>query len=235
MAQTDRLFATAGVEMLVSRARDVSKFPTYVPNAATYRKFASPTVPLLLLAGTLDPQTPHGLGAWYAKGLGENATLVTVPYAAHGTTNPDDMCVLHMVAEYLVAFGTKPANTTCLKGRHPPDFEGALPGTQDISLGAFGTADLWNTGFPRTSNTAPPTASTQQPPVEPVSRWNPIVVVSIAVVSAIAVAATIVLVLTRRRRSRLPLPAYPADQQELLLVPHSFEQDPADSVLGSDQ
>ena len=148
VAQTDRLFATAGVEMLVSRARDVAKFPTYVPNAATYRKFASPTVPLLLLVGTLDPQTPHGLGPWYAKGLGQNATLVTVPYAAHGTTNPDDMCVLHMVAEYLVAFGAKPANVTCLKGRRPPDFEGELPATQKISLGAFGTTDLWNTaGF----------------------------------------------------------------------------------------
>jgi hypothetical protein len=88
-------------------------------------------------------QTPHGLGPWFAAGLGANATLVTVPFAAHGTANPDDMCVLTMVADYLLAFGAAPANTSCLEGRLPPDFDGDLPATDQIARTWFGSAGLW--------------------------------------------------------------------------------------------
>ena len=82
---SQRTFATAGVELLLSHARDVEGFPTYVPDPRTYRKFAQPTMPLQLLVGTLDPQTPYGLGPWFADGLGDASSLVTVPYATHGT------------------------------------------------------------------------------------------------------------------------------------------------------
>ena len=143
VAQTARLFATAGVEMLAAFARDVSQFPRYTPNSITAEKYATPQVPLLVLAGTLDPQTPHGLGSWYASKLGRMARRVTVPYAAHGTTNPDDMCVLNMVADYLGAFGKKAANASCLEERNAPDFEGALPDTQATALEWFGTSQLW--------------------------------------------------------------------------------------------
>ena len=150
VAQTARLFATGGVETLVSFALDATPapggFPRYTPVAATHRKFATPAVPLYVLVGTLDPQTPHGLGAWYARGLGPKATLVTVPYAAHGTTNPDDPCVLNMVADFLLAFGEAPMNTTCVAREPAPDFGGAHTGTKQVALQAFGVTDLWNSG-----------------------------------------------------------------------------------------
>ena len=115
----------------------------YTPSSITAEKYATPTVPVLVLVGTLDPQTPHGLGSWYASRLGPMAHRVTVPYAAHGTTNPQDMCVLTMVADYLGSFGHAAANTSCLVGRDAPDFEGALPDTQQIAMGWFGTPALW--------------------------------------------------------------------------------------------
>ena len=46
-----------GGQLVVSFARNVSKFPTYTPNPDTYLQFAIPTMPILILAGTLDPNT----------------------------------------------------------------------------------------------------------------------------------------------------------------------------------
>lgn len=142
VVQASRLF-TSGAELVVSYARD-NGFPRYTPNPTTYKKFATPNVPLLLLVGTLDPQTENGLGAWFVDGLGANATLTTVPYAAHGTVGPSDPCVLQIATDYLLAFGTRPANTSCLASESAPDFEGSLSSTQEFSLASFGTSDLWN-------------------------------------------------------------------------------------------
>jgi hypothetical protein len=86
VVSSQKVLATGGVELLISHARDVDNFPTYAPDARTYRKFASPTMPLRLLVGTLDPQTPFGLGKWFVDGLGlPKDSLVAVPWAVHGT------------------------------------------------------------------------------------------------------------------------------------------------------
>ena len=146
VAQSTRRLSSAGVELLVSYARDVSKVPLYPPHPAIYRRFAILKAPLLMLVGTLDPQTPHGLGRWFAAGLGPNTRLVTVPFAAHGTLNPGDPCVLEMVSDYLTSFGARTANASCLERRSPPDFEGLTKDVQGTARDAFGTDDLWNVG-----------------------------------------------------------------------------------------
>ena len=106
-ASSQRVFATAGVELLVAHARDVDALPLYAPDARTYRRFARPAalnggagLPLAVLVGTLDPQTPFGLGPWFVRGLGLSTgdALVAVPYATHGTVGSGDACVLNMAA-----------------------------------------------------------------------------------------------------------------------------------------
>jgi hypothetical protein len=88
VVSSQKAFATGGVELLIAHTRDVDGFPTYVPDARTYRKFASPKMPLKVLVGTLDPQTPFGLGKWFVDGLGlEQDALVAVPWAVHGTVS----------------------------------------------------------------------------------------------------------------------------------------------------
>ena len=151
---SQRVFATAGVELLAAHARDVDDLPRYTPDARTYRRFANlsaasgaPGVPLKILVGTLDPQTPAGLGPWFARGLGLDPAdaVVAVPYACHGTVGSGDQCVLDMAAAYLFAFGQAPMNTTCLADIAAPDFEGtAARSTEEISMQYFGTPRLWN-------------------------------------------------------------------------------------------
>jgi len=139
---SSRLFAPSGASMSVEYSR-TKGWPLYNPNPATFRRFAQPDIPVIILSGTLDPNTPHGLGTWFQMGLGPNATLVTVPYAAHGTVNPDAPCVLALAAEFLGSFG-KSLNTSCLNTIPVPDFEGDRPETAALSMHYFDTTALWN-------------------------------------------------------------------------------------------
>eukprot|EP01040_Poterioochromonas_malhamensis_P011488 gene11488-12524_t len=154
---TNRLFATGGGELSVSYAIYESKLPSYKPNPSTYKKFANITIPVLILVGTLDPNTIQGLGFWYKQGLGNSTTLVTVPYAVHGTVNPDATCVNQMAADFINSLGQGSINTTCLNSLQPPDFDGSEASTQSYSLHYFNTTDLWNNGNQRD---LPPSTST---------------------------------------------------------------------------
>lgn len=93
----------------------------------------------------IDPNTPYGLGPWLQQGLGENATLLTVPYAVHGTFNYYDSCVQSIVIEFFSSMGGY-WNADCLSTYDAPDFDGSTANTQGLSSYMFGTTDLWNNG-----------------------------------------------------------------------------------------
>jgi pimeloyl-ACP methyl ester carboxylesterase len=134
----------------------VSNFPQYPHNPQTYLKFANTDKPILILVGTLDPNTEQGLGPWFQQGLGTNHTqLITVPYATHGTVAYDAPCVDSISAQFIGSLGKAKLNTTCLNSLVPPDFDGSNNDTQDLSMQYFGTRDLWNDGFQKDVNPEP--------------------------------------------------------------------------------
>lgn len=163
---TSRVLADATPQTLVAFARDgpsgdgSGAVPRYAPNPATYMRIATPSVPTLVLVGTLDPNTPHGLGPWLVAGLGANAALVTVPYSAHGTVAYNAPCANSIAFNFLLAYGSVRAadvDTSCLASIPVPDFDGVSADTQALSRTLYGTPDLWNTGGPLPTATPSPT------------------------------------------------------------------------------
>jgi pimeloyl-ACP methyl ester carboxylesterase len=162
--QTARLLADATPQTMAAFARDSgSGVPRYTPNAATAMKVAQPSVPLLITVGTLDANTPQGMGLWLANALGSNARLLTIPYATHGTVSPASPCVTNIALNFLLSFGAISAagvDSSCLSTLSPPDFDGQLQATQQLSQTFFGTTDLWNAGGPIPTASPTPAPST---------------------------------------------------------------------------
>lgn len=146
ITQTARQMSDGSAQFVVSYASDVSMYPRYVVNPSTYRTFAQPKVPVLILVGTLDPNTEHGLGYFFKKGLGDNATLLSIPYATHGSISYDTPCVNSIVLSFLESSG-KTYDTSCISTSpdfYAPDFNGGLQSTMETSTTYFGTSILWN-------------------------------------------------------------------------------------------
>jgi pimeloyl-ACP methyl ester carboxylesterase len=147
VTRSHRLLADAHPELDISFGRNVSKWPLYTPNPATHRRYAKlpDKLPALLMVGNLDPQTPHGLGIWFQRGLGGASAIkmLTVPWAAHGTVNPIYPCSFGIASAFFKD-PFVPVDTRCLAEVPTPDFDGANSQTQAISASAFGTKDLWN-------------------------------------------------------------------------------------------
>eukprot|EP00762_Andalucia_godoyi_P006031 ANDGO_00105.mRNA.1 hypothetical protein PPTG_15474 len=140
--ETGRVFADASPQLVVSRIRRV--LPLYTPDPSTYKKFASPSMPVLVMVGTLDPNTPHGLGRWFVDGLGPSATLVTIPFSAHGTVAYNAPCANAIAFSFLFSFGSVMPDMSCLNTIPVPDFDGVTVDIQQMSQLYFGTTNLWN-------------------------------------------------------------------------------------------
>jgi hypothetical protein len=146
VTQTSRQMSDGSAQFVTSFASDVSSYPHYEVNPATYRTFASPNVPVLILVGTLDPNTEHGLGYYFQSGLGSNATLLSIPYGTHGAISYDTPCVNSIVLSFFLSLGQS-YDTSCLTTSPDftaPDFNGVLQSTKDLSMHFFGTEFLWN-------------------------------------------------------------------------------------------
>lgn len=105
-------------------------------------------MPVLILVGTLDPNTNQGLGPWFRDGLrggssSSDVSLLVVPYSAHGTLNQDAICVDTITSAFINSLGTN-YDSSCLSDLVAPDFEGTQTSSQDLSEDLFGTRDLWN-------------------------------------------------------------------------------------------
>lgn len=143
--RSSRMFADAGVEMLIAYARNVTQLPLYQVNSSIYMKFAVPEVPVLILVGTYDANTENGLGFWLQQGLGNKSILLNVPYNSHVTLAPDAPCVDGIVLQFFASLGTS-FDASCLTLISAPDWDGSSTTAQQYSLSIFGTTDLWNDG-----------------------------------------------------------------------------------------
>jgi hypothetical protein len=137
-----------GNDYTMAHARYETNAKLYTYNA-TNKQYAKPTYPVYLLTGTLDPQTPNGYAHWFANGLGSSAKVIDIPFEVHGVFNYENTCVQAIVLQILNTWGKGPLDTACLAFQRPPDFDGSDANTQQLSVTAFGVADLWNIGGAR--------------------------------------------------------------------------------------
>lgn len=144
--RSSRMLSSAGVEMLIAFARNVTDIPLYQVNPSYYMKFATITAPVLILVGTLDSNTENGLGYWFQEGLGNMSTLLNVPYNAHVTICQTCTCANSLVLQWFDSLG-KSLDSSCLAGMSAPDWDGSSQAVQEYSNNLFGTYDLWNDGF----------------------------------------------------------------------------------------
>ncbi|MBI5537645.1 MAG: alpha/beta fold hydrolase [Deltaproteobacteria bacterium] len=148
-------------------------WPVY-PWDGWVRKYAESKVPMLMLNGTLDTQTPIDTAQlvkpYYSA---EHQTFVTIPYANHGTIiegiqTGQEPCGAHLIIDF-VKSPTSPLNTSCTQQTVPPDFS-------DSSMAPmiFGTADLWeNTAGSNFVESAPLT-ELQKRAIDRIRRRRPV-------------------------------------------------------------
>lgn len=154
---TSRVFNDASPQLVTSYAKYVHNFPQYnYSESKYYLQFAKPTVPVLVVVGTLDANTENGLGPWFRNGLGKHAQLVVVPYASHGTFAYGQDCINGIIMNFLSSLGQDKINRTCLPHIPAPNFDGSTQDSQDFAYDNFGTYDLWNNGkkFDNTSSSS---------------------------------------------------------------------------------
>lgn len=137
--QGDLIFATGGP---VAAAALRTTWPTY-PHDEFVAEWAETDVPLLILSGSLDPQTPPGVANW-AQGRYEGAGqhFVTVPWAAHGVvfqspTVDGTQCGAELMSDFLR--DPVDLDRSCLDRLRRPDFDGGR-----VARDYLGVDDLWD-------------------------------------------------------------------------------------------
>jgi pimeloyl-ACP methyl ester carboxylesterase len=137
-ANVESLYAS--VDAGANLAPAIATWPLYHRDEY-YGKFAKTSVPLLMLNGTLDPQTPLKVATptgEYFKG--ENQHFIVIPYAAHTTLTQSPMdaeyhsCGAELILQFFQA-PTKPIDPSCVDLVLPLDFRG----TADVTKLLFGT------------------------------------------------------------------------------------------------
>ncbi|MBS2016397.1 MAG: alpha/beta hydrolase [Deltaproteobacteria bacterium] len=140
-AEEASLLVCNGVSTRMRRAYDV--WPR-LPHDEHHGRWASTSVPMLMLAGTLDPATPYKDQLPAAKVFaGPNQTFVTFPQAPHGIVGNSPVatatmsCGMTLLARFLKA-PTSPLDTSCTTELEPLSFDSSTS-AKDY----FGTDDLW--------------------------------------------------------------------------------------------
>ena len=107
-------------------------------------EWADTKAPLLMLNGTLDPQTPMSIASVAGEVFsGRHQTFVSIPNAAHATiiqspTTDGDTCGLKL-SESFLNDPTQTVDTTCLSELQDVDFDGIEAYNEYL----FGQPDLW--------------------------------------------------------------------------------------------
>ena len=157
LAELDEsLLATISLGYRTALAEELG-WPSYRTDEY-YRSWASRYVPMLMLNGTLDLQTPHDVAHLAAEHLnGPNQYWVTVPWANHGviTASPvtgsgDPACGTQIILDW-VRHPMQEPDTSCLQHLKPVDFAGN-PGYVDQIHAA---ADLYDNPAPAFSCAVP--------------------------------------------------------------------------------
>lgn len=142
-AQFDSLLVASGVGLSVAMSHD--EWPRYArdPGAQT---MPPSDLPMLMLNGTLDPQTPlevaRPMGEFYA---GQHQHFVEMPLATHGviTSSPRKTpgtmgtCGGSLLGAFMKE-PTAPLDTSCTQDIKPLDFDSAT-----LAQSLFGRASLW--------------------------------------------------------------------------------------------
>lgn len=114
-----RMTVSGSAQYFISYAISEMKWPQYTVKPQLYLTYAKPTVPVIILVGTFDSNTPYGMSQVFANGLRENnpqanVNIGTVPYSLHGTLEATAYCVQSIIVPFMSAFGSQPANFSCL-------------------------------------------------------------------------------------------------------------------------
>ncbi len=156
-AEQEGLHVTVGLTPRVAAVQDI--WPVYQDDQYV-ADWADTGLPLLMMNGDLDPQTP----IWVAEPAGENLNaanqqFVLVPRSAHCAANAtpvakpgDQPCGLTIMLSFL-ADPNVPADTSCIANIPVETFTGVPANNMYV----FGTADLWENGAEKAqASPAPP-------------------------------------------------------------------------------
>jgi pimeloyl-ACP methyl ester carboxylesterase len=122
-----------------------SSWPRYARDTFV-GKWARSDVPMLMLAGTLDPATPVEMSRTVGANFhGQHQTFVEFSNAPHGVFDNTAVrtagalpCGTQVILSFLGNPGVAP-DTTCMADMKPLDFRGS----PELAQAALGTADLW--------------------------------------------------------------------------------------------
>jgi len=120
------------------------------------QKLPETDIPMLMLNGTTDPQTPLEIaGKMKLHFTGDYQHFVTIPYATHGVlvnspiTPPnwafggtDQTCGSLLLGQF-INNPKGPLDTSCTGMVYPVDFDPATANNRLISKDTFGTDDMW--------------------------------------------------------------------------------------------
>jgi len=155
-AEQATLHVTTGLAPRVTAVQDI--WPAYADDQYV-DNWADTSVPILMMNGDLDPQTP----IWVAEPAGQNLNgpnqqFVMVPRSAHWPRNAtpvaapgDQPCGLSIMLGFLLDPNT-PVDQSCL-ATIP---EEAFTGVAENNLYVFGNADLWENGSAKAQASAAP-------------------------------------------------------------------------------
>lgn len=121
-------------------------WPRYTPDALS-STWAASSAPLLMLNGTLDPQTPLEIASPAQERFqGRHQTFVVLPDAAHSTilqspTRGGEQCGM-LIADSFLDAPTQPPDLSCLADLAPIDFQGIPEYTRFF----FDRDDMWENG-----------------------------------------------------------------------------------------
>jgi len=186
-----------------------TSFASYQPDEYAYR-YPNVSVPLLILQGTLDPQTGfwnamHGVGRY----SGAQQHLVVLPHTAHGTSFPgrspttdpgEPSCGMMIFASFVSRRGAS-LDDSCLSRLRPPDYSGVSAISRTLVRVHFGeSAEFWGEGapLPFLASEPPSPAPAPAPAAPDEAQWAGIgVAIATAVYAPIIIALLYLLMRSR--------------------------------------
>lgn len=145
----EAFFATYGPPSL---AAEYDGWDRYSPNATYYNLYPKISIPLALLNGDLDPQTPYFWAATASRKITEIGTkhsFITVPRSTHCTTfgaptiDGGPTCGMQLLKSFVLS-PNHSLDTKCLPRVLPIDFAGTTNVSIGLSKVFFNTPDMWS-------------------------------------------------------------------------------------------
>ena len=162
----------------------------YTPNPLIYNKYADPPIPMLLLNGDLDPNTPIQSAMKAAQAYGANIDgdfhtfnnryFITLPNAPHVVLgkskinnftdnqpldgiieNNAETCGMYIIKSFINQNNGYIPDNGCLKWLSDIDFEGTSNVSKNAGAFILGTEDIWGV---QSVDPIQPTAPTTTPP-----------------------------------------------------------------------